>query len=328
MRPLGIPTVKDRVVQAAVKLILEPIFEVDFLNCSYGFRPGRSAHQALNQIRDALKTGKHSVYDADLKGYFDSIPHDNLMKCVEMRVVDRSILKLIKMWLRAPVAEETFKGRGPKLTYPKQGTPQGGVISPLLANLYLHWFDKVFHASDGPAKWAKATLVRYADDFVILAKYQGSRLRNFVVDKIENWMRLEINRGKTKIVDLSEGDKFDFLGYTFSYKADLKGRPKRYLCVEPSAKSVGKATMSVRKILGTNKGTTPITILISQLNRFLKGWGNYFSIGYPRVAKRKLNFYTQGRLTKHMRRRSQRPYRPHEGTSYYAKWHELGIIYL
>ncbi len=166
LRPLGIPTVKDRIVQAAVKLLLEPIFDEDFLDCSYGFRPERSAHQALTEIREAVRTGKQSVYDADLKGYFDSIPHDKLMLSLKTRVVDRSILNLIKMWLKAPVAEETFKGRGPKLTYPKKGTPQGGVISPLLANLYLHWFDKSFHGRNGPANWAKAKLVRYADDCV------------------------------------------------------------------------------------------------------------------------------------------------------------------
>lgn len=328
MRPLGIPTVKDRVVQAAVRLILEPIFEVDFLNCSYGFRPSKSAHQALDHIREALRTGKQSVYDADLKGYFDSIPHDKLMACLRKRVTDRSVLNLIKMWLKAPVVEETFKGRGPKVTYPKKGTPQGGVISPLLANLYLHWFDKVFHAIDGPAEWARATLVRYADDFVILARYQGERLQTFVLDKIEKWMGLEINRDKTRIVDLRKNENFDFLGFTFSYKADLKGRTKKYLCMEPSAKSVKRAKVSIKGILGTNKGYIPIPVLVGQLNRFLKGWGNYFSIGYPRMARRKVNFYTYSCLTKHVRRRSQRPYRPSEGTSYYANWRKLGLIYL
>ena len=147
LRPLGIPTVRDRVVQMATLLILEPIFEADFEDCSYGFRPGRSAHQALEEIRGHVQAGYQAVYDADLKGYFDSIPHDKLLACVRMRVVDRSVLKLIRMWLETPVVEPGEKGRrsAEKWSRSEKGTPQGGVISPLLANLYLHWFDKVFH---------------------------------------------------------------------------------------------------------------------------------------------------------------------------------------
>src|SRR3982751_1504254 len=142
MRPLGIPTVRDRVVQMATLLILEPIFEADFEDCSYGFRPDRSAHQALEEIRGHIKAGYQAVYDADLKGYFDSIPHDKLMACLRMRIVDRSVLKLIRMWLETPVVEaDGDSGKPEKRHRSKQGTPQGGVISPLLANLYLHWFD-------------------------------------------------------------------------------------------------------------------------------------------------------------------------------------------
>jgi RNA-directed DNA polymerase len=165
-RPLGIPTVRDRVVQQATLLILEPIFEADFEDCSYGYRPGRSAHQALEEIRGHLKSGYQAVYDADLKGYFDSIPHEQLMACIRMRVVDRSVLKLIRQWLEVPVVEPGSGkgGTGKWSRTERKGTPQGGVISPLLANLYLHWFDKVFHRADGPARWAMAKLVRFADD--------------------------------------------------------------------------------------------------------------------------------------------------------------------
>jgi RNA-directed DNA polymerase len=169
LRPLGIPTVRDRVVQMATLLILEPIFEADFLDCSYGFRPGRSAHQALEEIRGHLQAGYQAVYDADLKGYFDSIPHSQLLACVRMRVVDRSVLKLIRMWLEAPIVERSEEqGGGSKWSRPKKGTPQGGVASPLLANLYLHWFDALFHGPEGPARKAGVKLVRYADDFVAL----------------------------------------------------------------------------------------------------------------------------------------------------------------
>ena len=165
LRPLGIPTVRDRVVQTATLLILEPIFEADFLDCSYGFRPGRSAHQALEEIRGHLQAGYQAVYDADLKGYFDSIPHTELLACVRVRVVDRSVLQLIRMWLEAPVMERSGgQGGGSTWSRAEKGTPQGGVISPLLANLYLHWFDALFHGPQGPARRADAKLVRYADD--------------------------------------------------------------------------------------------------------------------------------------------------------------------
>jgi len=188
-RPLGIPTLKDRVVQMAVLMIIEPIFEADFLDCSYGFRPKHSAHGALDQIRQHIKEGKVSVYDADLKGYFDSIPHDKLMACVRMRIVDRNVLRLIKLWLKAPVIEEDEQGKRQAPRKTTQGTPQGGVISPLLANLYLHWFDTMFHREGGPYHWAKARLVRYADDFVVLAYFQGQRIEQWITVTLEAWLR-------------------------------------------------------------------------------------------------------------------------------------------
>jgi len=163
LRPLGIPCLKDRLVQTAACLILEPIFEADFLDCSYGFRPGRSQHQALEVIQQAMKAGMTSVYDADMKAYFDTIPHDKLMKCIQMRVVDGNVLNLIKMWLKSAVYEKNDKGKGFKITHPSLGCPQGGSISPLLSNIYLHWFDKAFHKTRS-AKAGIAKLVRFADD--------------------------------------------------------------------------------------------------------------------------------------------------------------------
>ncbi len=321
MRPLGIPTVRDRVVQMATLLILEPIFEADFEDCSYGFRPNRSAHQALEEIRGHLKGGYQAVYDADLKGYFDSIPHDKLMACVGMRVVDRSVLKLIRMWLETPVVEPG-EGRGEpaKWNRSKQGTPQGGVISPLLlANMYLHWFDKLFHRADGPAQWARAKLVRYADDFVVLARYQGSRLRGWIEEKIEGWLGLEINRDKTRVVDLREEKaSLDFLGYTFRWDRDLYGRGGRYLNVEPSKKALQRERERINELTDRRQGCTPIPRLIATLNRQTKGWANYFSWGYPGKAYRKINWHVGYRLANHLKHhRSQRPYRLPEGTSYY-----------
>ena len=298
MRPLGIPTVRDRVVRMATLLILEPIFEAGFEDCSYGFRPNRSAHQALEEIRTHLKGGFQAVYDADLKGYFDSIPHDKLMACLRMRVVARSVLKLIRMWLETPVMEPVgASGEPEKWSRSKKGTPQGGVISPLLANVYLHWFDKLFHRADGPAQWAKAKLVRYADDFVVLARYQTPRLTGWIEEKIENWLDLEINRDKTRVVDLKqEKASLDFLGYTFRWDRDLYGSGKRYLNVEPSKKSLQRERERINELTDRRQGCTPIPQLIERLNRQLKGWANYFSFGYPRKAHGKIDWHLGYRL--------------------------------
>ena len=327
-RPLGIPTIRERVVQTAVLLIIEPIFEADFMDCSYGFRPKRSAHDALAEVCKQLKKGLTSVYDADLRGYFDSIPQDKLMKCLRMRIVDRSVLKLIRMWLQAPIVEQDRNG-GTKVTRSKKGTPQGGVISPLLANVYLHWFEKLFHTTDGPGSWAKARVVRYADDFVVLARYTGSRICDFIESKIESWLGLELNRDKTKIVDLRRaGTSLDFLGFTFRYDRDLKGRGFRYLNVIPSAKALQAQREALREMISTRQSHVPVPHLIQRVNRQLRGWANYFSFGYPRKAKRAMNCYVRSRLIKHLQRRSQRPFRPPRGRSFYQHLKQLGLIYL
>jgi RNA-directed DNA polymerase len=330
LRPLGIPAVRDRIVQTATLLILEPIFEADFLDCSYGFRPGRSAHQALAEIRGHLQAGYQAVYDADLKGYFDSIAHDKLLACLRMRITDRSVLTLIRSWLEAVIVEPPSTPGGPgTMRRSTTGTPQGGVISPLLANLFLHYFDKVFHAPGGPAHWAKAKLVRYADDFVVLARHQGQSLRTFIETKLETWMGLEINREKTRVVDLKdEGASLDFLGFTLRYDRDLHGRPYRYLNVQPSKKAVARMREKLRERTNRKQCFKPVPRVIEEVNGRLNGWANYFRFGYPRAAFREINTYARLRLTHHVRRRSQRPFRPPEGVSYYEHFKRMGLVYL
>jgi RNA-directed DNA polymerase len=325
-RPLGIPTVRDRVAQMATLLILEPIFEADFLDCSYGFRPGRSAHQALEEIRGHLQAGYQAVYDADLKGYFDSIPHDKLQACLRRRIADRWVLKMIRRWLEAPVVEVSEEDGQPKASRPKQGTPQGGVISPLLANLYLHWFDKVFHGPQGPARWANAKLVRYADDFVVMAREVGPRLSGYMEAKLENWMGLEINREKTRVINLQqEGASLDFLGYTFRYDRDRFGRERRYWNMVPSKKALAQEREQLRAMTDVAQSHKPLPRLITELNRHLKGWGNYFSLGYSRAAFRKINGFVRDRLFHHLRRRSQRPFRLPRGLSFRVHLARLGL---
>ena len=326
-RPLGIPTVRDRVVQMATLLILEPIFEADFEDCSYGFRPGRSAHQALAAIRENLNKGYRSVYDADLKGYFDSIPQDKLMACLRYRIADRTVLALIQSWLETAVVEKV-DGKE-KWSRPETGTPQGGVISPLLANVYLHWFDKVFHSRTGPGKWARAKLVRYADDFVVLAKYQGKELQEYIEEKIEGWMGLELNREKTKIVELqAPKTKLDFLGYTFRFDRDQYGRGSRYLNMFPAEKALKQERAAIREMTGSTKSYKPVKELIEELNRHLRGWQNYFSQGYPGKAYGKINWYVRFRLVRHLKRRSQRPYKKPKDVSWFGHLAELGLMLL
>jgi len=331
MRPLGIPTIRDRVVQMAVLLILVPIFEEDFEDCSYGFRPGRSAHQALAEIRSHLQGGLCAVYDADLKGYFDSIPHDKLLACLRMRISDRHILKLVRMWLEVPVIKPGKGGGngGGAVRRSIKGTPQGGVISPLLANIYLNWFDKVFYRPNGPGQWARAKLVRYADDYVVMARYIDHRISGWIESKIEGWLGLEINHEKTRVVNLQEkGESLDFLGYTFRYDLDLQGRGHRYLNMFPSAKAMARERGKLHEMTVPKMCFKPIPTLVGELSRQLVGWSNYFGQGYPRKAFRDMNRYVRERLCCHLSRRSQRPWHPSQGMTSYAYFKQLGLIYL
>ena len=248
------------------------------------------------------------------------------MACVQKRVSDRSVLHLIRMWLTAVVVEA---GEGPKdppkYSRPLQGTPQGGVISPLWANLYLHWFDYKFHRADGPYHGANARLVRYADDFVILAKYVGGRLERFVEQTRQEWRALKGNREKTRTVKLQEpGVGLNFLGYTFRYDRDWYGRDGHYLNLTVREKSLQRVRDKLREMTEARPCFTPIRPLLERINRMLRGWQGYFSQGYAYQAYREVDSYTLRRLRTHLTRRSQRGYQKPKGVTWWEHLQRLG----
>ena len=266
-RPLGIPTVKDRVVQMAVYLVLMPIFEVDFDPRSFGFRPKRNAHQAIDAIREALRIGKTEVVDADISKYFDMIPHRLLLRQVAKRVSDGMILKLIKGWLRAPVMEEDSEGNK-RMKANKAGTPQGGVISPLLANIYLTPLDKAVNGCR-----EKPRLIRYADDLVIICRAgEGYGFK----ERLSGWLQargLELNQTKTRLVD-SRKESFAFLGYSFRWQRSRHG--KDYVQAEASTKSQQAFRNRIREILNRSTTWKSRAEVVQEVNRMTRGWGNYF----------------------------------------------------
>jgi RNA-directed DNA polymerase len=245
-----------------------------------------------------------------------------------MRVTDRSVLGLIRGWLRAPIIEEDEKGKRQPPQKSEKGTPQGGVISPLLANLYLHWFDKAFHRPDGPGTWANARLVRYADDFVIMARFQNARIDEWISHRLEDWLGLTINRDKTSVVRLKQGDSLDFLGFTFRYDRDLYGGAHTYLNVIPSKKSLKKARDAIREKTGPKMCFKPTPAVVQDLNTYLKGWCGYFKYGYPSKGYRSLGHYTRSRMHRHLNRRSQRKYHRPKGMSTYQYLQKLGLLHL
>lgn len=326
-RPLGIPTVRDRIVQAAVMLVLEPIFEGDFEESSYGFRPRRSAADALAKVSEHLRSGRTEVYDADLQAYFDTIPHDKLLRCLELRVVDRSVLSLIRQWLDAPV-EDTDEGGRRTRRRNSAGVPQGGVISPLLANIYLHWLDKLLMSRDGPGQWANARIVRYADDFVVLARWMGPRIETWLERLLEERMGLRINRAKTRVLRVKpDGATLDFLGYSLRWERDLQGRGHHYLSVHPSTKSLQRLRVKVHALTSAKNGWKPIGRLVGELNALLRGWWGYFGNFHHHKARSKVNVYVYARMVQHLKRRSQRPLRPPKNLTWYAYLHDrLGVL--
>lgn len=302
-RPLGIPTIKDRIVQMSCKLVIEPIFEADFEESSYGFRPERSAADAIKAIKQMLDSGKSEVLDADLSSYFDTIPHDKLLIVVGQRISDKNILHLLKMWLKAPVWDEEEGGSAKKN---KKGTPQGGVISPLLANIYLHLVDHLVNKVNSIFHKYGVKMVRFADDFVLI----GQEVNKAVLDKLKSVlgrMELILNGEKTKLVDARK-EPFDFLGFTIRYDKDLYGRDRKYLNIVPSEKAQKKVREKIAECLRRNGNAVPQE-LSDELNKIIRGWSNYFRISgvsYPKKALRDLRYYLMMKLTRYYYRKSQR----------------------
>ncbi|MCS6245355.1 MAG: group II intron reverse transcriptase/maturase [Opitutus sp.] len=272
-RALGIPTVKDRVVQSAAVIVLQPILEADFHDHSYAYRPKRRTHQAMDKVKEALLSGKVEVVDADLSSYFDMIPHRELLQLVAKRVSDGSVLRLIKTWLRAPIVEEDRDTGCRKVSANRCGTPQGGVISPLLANLYLNDLD---HAVNEKCE-QKPTMVRYADDLLILCKPgQGAGLQT----RLKRWLearKLKLNEEKTRLVDTRK-EGFEFLGFSVAWRQGMKSK-RRYPHVEPSAKSLAKLRDKVRMELDVRTRNQPAVAVVRKVNQITRGWATAFHYG-------------------------------------------------
>jgi RNA-directed DNA polymerase len=293
-RPLGIPTIRDRVVQTATKVVLEPIFEADFEDNAYGYRPVRGAVDAVKEVHRHICRGYTDVVDADLSRYFDSIPHSDLMKAVARRIVDRHVLRLIKLWLKAPI-EERDEGNGRRRIgggrSNTRGTPQGGVASPLLANIYMNRFLKHWRLT-GRGEAFRARVVAYADDFVILSRGHAAEALAWT-KAVMTKLGLTLNEAKTSLKNARQ-ERFDFLGYSFGphrYKANGKW----YLSASPSKKSMQRFKMTIGQLLvpGNND---PWPKVRDKLNTSLIGWSNYFCYGTLRSAFRAVDRYVYERV--------------------------------
>ena len=288
-RPLGIPAVIDRVAQTAVMLLLAPIFEADFHANSFAYRPGKDAHQAMDAVRKAMWGGQTEVVDADISGYFDSIPHDKLMKEVSRRVSDGSILALIKAWLTAPVVEEDKQGRS-KRSKPRSGTPQGGVLSPLLANLYLNRLD---HQANDKCE-LRPTLVRYADDLVMLCRAGQGRGLKERLDRYLKAIGLTLNAEKTRVVD-GKRESFEFLGFVVRWRKSSKSG-KSYPHVEPSAKAQWRLREKIRAWLDKSTRWKQAQEVMGAVNRILRGWANYYHYANSTRVFGQVQYWARNRL--------------------------------
>jgi RNA-directed DNA polymerase len=299
-RPLGIPTIRDRVAQTAAKLILEPILEADLEPNAYGYRPKRSAQDAIQKVDELLYQGYTDIVDADLSKYFDTIPHSELMQCVARRIVDKHMLHLLKMWLQVPVEERDEKGKKRLMggRDNDRGTPQGGVISPLLANLYMNRMLKGWRRT-GRGEQYRARIVNYADDLVILSRGKAKESLEWTRGVLRR-LGLTLNEQKTSIRNARK-ERFDFLGYTFGpHYSRRTGR--EYIGYSPSKKSVNRARRNVGEHLGPHN-VAPWEEVRDRLNQKLKGWKAYFGLGSPSKAFEVLDEHVEERVRHFLRRR-------------------------
>ena len=324
-RPLGIPCIKDRVVQTAAKLVIEPIFEADLEPNAYGYRPKRSAQDAIRKVHELLCEGYTDVVDADLSKYFDTIPHCALMQCVARRIVDRNVLRLIKMWLQVPVEERDGNGNR-RLTGGKNhhcGTPQGGVVSPLLANLYMNRLLKGWRNTKR-GEQLQAQVINYADDFVILSRNKAAEALDWTRQVVER-LGLTLNEAKTSIKQAHK-ESFSFLGYTFGPHWHRK-TGQRYLGASPSKKSVARIKQKVGDLLVPgNKGSWQE--VRDRLNQMLRGWSSYFSHGTRGQVYRTVDNYVYERVQHFLRKRHKVQSRGTTRFSYEAVYGELGVLWL
>jgi len=301
-RPLGIPTVRDRVAQMAVKLVIEPIFEADFCETSYGFRPKKSAHDAVDDVTYALNTGYTEVIDADISKYFDTISHAKLMAVVAERICDGAILSLIQMWLKAPVIEVDQDGTKRNIGGGKgnrKGTPQGGVISPLLANLYLHILDRIWERRQ-LRKRLGARIVRYADDIVILCRGNTDKAMT-VLRQILGRLGLTLNETKTKVVNAYKG-KIDFLGFTI-WQGRSRKTGRGYPHVQPSKKSVQTIKDRVTLLTRRERTIVPLECVVKEVNATVRGWVGYFHYRNCSKTLGLVKNHVEQRLITHLRKR-------------------------
>jgi RNA-directed DNA polymerase len=295
LRPLGIPTITDRVVQTATMLILEPIFEADLQPEQYAYRAGRNAQDAVQAVRALLATGHQQIIDADLSGYFDSIPHGQLMKSVARRIVDRHVLHLIKQWLEVAVEEDDGRGHRKRTTSNRdsgRGTPQGAPISPLLSNLYMRRFILGWKQRGYAQRWS-AHIVNYADDFVICCKGRADEAME-AMRKMMEALKLTVNDDKTHLCRVPQ-ERFDFLGYTFG-RCDSRKTGRPYMGVRPSKKSIKRLVESVTEETDRRRTFQDAGHVVAKLNRKLTGWANYFCLGPVSPAYRAINSHATQRL--------------------------------